>query len=289
MKPLSMPGKKSLQLRTFGAEFGLHGCGWTPTTGPALAARLYANHLCRDLPCPADVQWHVPQWLEHWSNVLSANQFVGGSMLSSWDLMPNDSDGVAYLNPWCLGTVKASLRFAKPLPVTTTLIAYAQYDNLVVVEAYHTVTFDYNMLCWASNFRRPSGGSPWGLGCWSMCTPGMMTGPCCMVPGCLPDQNASWWGCWGTQGGRFPWGLAACRVLWFLQDHTAGVCLPTVVEHGLLGHMVQYENATGAILEVLRTLRFLFPGHVQLGCALGSHYRRILGIQLCLQWGPDTF
>ena len=105
----------------------------------------------------------------------------------SWDLMPNDSDGVAYLNTWCLGTVKASLRFAKPLPVTTTLIAYAQYENLVVVDAYHTVTFDYNMWCWASNFRRPSGGSPWRLGCWSMSTPGMKTGPC------LPSSRLPTW------------------------------------------------------------------------------------------------
>ena len=79
-----------------------------------------------------------------WSNGLSATQFVGGSMLSSWDLMPDDSDGTAYLSPRRLGTVKTSLRFVKPLPMMTTLIAYAQYDNLLVVDAYRTVTFDYN-------------------------------------------------------------------------------------------------------------------------------------------------
>ena len=66
------------------------------------------------------------------------------------------------------------------------------------------------------------------------------------------------------------------------------VCyLPTVAEHELPGHMVQYENATRAFLEVLRTLRFQLPGHAQLGCALGSHYQRIPGIQPRLQWGPD--
>ena len=32
-------------------------------------------------------------------------------------------------------------------PATTTLIAYAQYDNLVVVDAYRAVTFDYNVWC----------------------------------------------------------------------------------------------------------------------------------------------
>ena len=60
----------------------------------------------------------------YWSNGMSVKHFVGGIMLLSWDLMPDDSNGVA------------SLRFAKLLLATTTLIAYAQYDNLVVVDAY---------------------------------------------------------------------------------------------------------------------------------------------------------
>ena len=77
-------------------------------------------------------------------------------MLLSCDLMPDDNDGTALMSPRHLGTVKASLRFTKPLPVTTTLLAYAQYDNLVVVDAYRTVTFDYNAWCSGGNFRRPS-------------------------------------------------------------------------------------------------------------------------------------
>ena len=51
-------------------------------------------------------------------------------------------------------------------------------------------------------------------------------------------------------------------------------------EHGLPGHMVQYKNATGTVLKVLRTLRFLLPGHVQPGCALGYHYWCIPEIRL---------
>ena len=50
------------------------------------------------------------------------------------------------------GTVKASLRFTRPLPATMTLMAYAQYGNLVVIDAYHTVTFDYNAWCSAGDF-----------------------------------------------------------------------------------------------------------------------------------------
>ena len=80
----------------------------------------------------------------NWSNGLSAEQFVGRSMLFSWDLTPYDSEVTAYQLPWCLGTAKGSPRFAKPLLQTVTLLAYVQYDNLLVVDAYHTVTFDYN-------------------------------------------------------------------------------------------------------------------------------------------------
>ena len=76
------------------------------------------------------------RYSSYWSNGMYVGHFVGGIMLLSWDLMPDDSNGVAYLSSRHLGTVKASLRFAKLLLATTTLIAYAQYDNLVVVDAY---------------------------------------------------------------------------------------------------------------------------------------------------------
>ena len=88
---------------------------------------------------------------EHW-NVC---WIVHDCMLLSWDLMPDDCDGVAFISPRCLGTMKTSLRFAKPLPTTTTLIAYAQYENLVVADACRKVIFDFNTWCSPGNFRRP--------------------------------------------------------------------------------------------------------------------------------------
>ena len=60
-----------------------------------------------------------------------------------------------------------------------------------------------------------------------------------------------------------------------------------VGRNGLQGRVLQYKNATGPVLEGLRTLCFLFPGHDELRCALGGHIRRIQGIQLPLQWGQD--
>ena len=103
---------------------------------------------------------------------------------------------MAYLSPRHLGTVKASLRFAKLLPATTTLIAYAQYDNLVVVDAYRTVTPSTTMCdVSAHNFWRPRRENDWWLGRWLVSTP---LAPACMVPSCLPDQQGSWRGCWRT-------------------------------------------------------------------------------------------
>ena len=49
--------------------------------------------------------------------------------------------------------------FHQALLRTTTLIAYDQYDNLVVVNAYRTVTFDNHAWCSGGYFRRPSWGS----------------------------------------------------------------------------------------------------------------------------------
>ena len=131
LKPLRVPGKRIAST--------MHIWTWIWTVcqpwPPDLMQGLY------DQPYLTEVQWHVPQWL-------SVDQFMGGSMLLSWDLMPDDSNGVAYLSSRHLGTIKASLRFPKPLLATTTLIAYAQYDNLVVVDTYRSVTFDYNAFDW---------------------------------------------------------------------------------------------------------------------------------------------
>ena len=168
--------EESLHLCTYGNEFGLPGCGWMATTGPALAARLGARPLCWDLPCPTEVQWHVPKQLEQWNVCRTVRGWQHAVVLGPdtwwqrWCDLP--------IPPDVWGMVKASLRFARPLLATTTLLAYVQYDNLVVIEAYHTVTFHYNAWCSAGNFRRPSGESPRRLGHWSASTPRMNSGPC---------------------------------------------------------------------------------------------------------------
>ena len=175
--------KESLQLCTHGVEFRLPSCGWTPTTSPVLATRLYTMPVCWDLPWPIEVQWHVPQLLEQWNVCRPVHGWRHAVVLG-----PDAWQQPTY-PPKCLATMKNSLRFARPMPVTTTLIAYVQYDNVVVVEAYRTVTFNCCKWCWTCNFRRPLGESPQWLGRWSVSTPGMNTGP----------WQCSWLPTWSTQ------------------------------------------------------------------------------------------
>ena len=137
------------------------------------------------------------------------------------------------------------------------------------------------MWCSADNFRRPSGKSPRQLGCWSVYTPGMNTGS--RLPTALTRLTAR---LLGNTGWVFSLSTLSMLSASIPTAPIPGVYLPTDAEHGLLGHMIQYENPTGTVLEVLWILHFLFPDHAQPGCALGCHYWRISGIQLCL-WGTN--
>ena len=152
MKPSSVPGKKSLQLCTWiwPAWFWVD-AHYRPSPGSQTI-----HKAC--MPRPT---------MPYWSPVACTP--VTGAMaclpISSW-VAPCCCPGTWHPKavmvwptypPRHLGTVKASLRFAKPLPVTITLIAYVRYDNLVVVDAYE---------------------NPRQLGHWSTSTLGTNPGPC---------------------------------------------------------------------------------------------------------------
>ena len=117
--------------------------------------------------------------------------------------------------------------------------------------------------------------------------PGRTLAPSPLVPGCLPEQHRSQWHCWGTLGRCLPGGLSARWLLLFLRHCTVVFYLPTAARNGLQGRALQYENATGPVLEYLQTLCFLYPGHAEPWCALGGHHHRIQGIRLPLQLGHD--
>ena len=95
---------------------------------PALAARFWVTHIHRGrLSCPDEVQWDVPQWVMQW---LDGRPNCRGQYAAVMGPEPDDYNSMAYQSPRYLGTVKASLRFARPLPTMNTLIAYVQYGNI---------------------------------------------------------------------------------------------------------------------------------------------------------------
>ena len=116
---------------------------------------------------------------------------------------------------------------------------------------------------------------------------GRTLAPSPWVPGSIPDQHGSQLHCWRTLGKCLPEGLLARRILWFLRHHITGIFLLTLARNGLQGHTLQYKNARWPVVEGLRTLCFLIPGHVEPWCALGGHHRCIYRIRLPLQWGHD--
>ena len=146
-----------------------------------------------------------------------------------------------------------------------------------------TTTRDVRVATSGGPHERALGGQ--GIG-WCL-HPGRTLAPSPPVSCCLPDQHSSEWHCWGTLGRCLPGGISARWILWFLWHRTIGIYLPTVARNGLQGRALQYENATGPVLEGLRTLCFLFPGHAEARCALGGRHHRIQGIRLPLQWGRD--
>ena len=78
------------------------------------------------------------------SNAITGDQFEGGTFLMAFDLTPDLEGGSSdHISPRRNGTVKATLRFKTPLPSTITLIAYAQYDNVLLIDKHRAVTFDY--------------------------------------------------------------------------------------------------------------------------------------------------
>ena len=241
---MSGPGKCSPSTSPHVPEQGLPDCGPTPATlQPDFKQGTYTGAY------PALMK-SIGMCPSNWRNDLTHNQFMGSSMLLSWDLTPNASNGMAYLYPRLLGTVKASLIFAKPLPTTTPLIAYAQYDNLVFINYYHTVTFDYNTGSFDYGWQLQESLIPEPPGLWSAYTPGMNASP---HPPNSQQATSSTWPAMGrgTLGGSLPQRLKVRQVFLSLWDCVVWVHIPMLLGGGLVGLTLQHKNATGPILTVL--------------------------------------
>ena len=77
------------------------------------------------------------------SHDLTKDDYVGGNTFYCFNLTPDGSDGITHLSPRTSGQVRASLHFAKNLPATVALFVYCQFDNVLSVDRYRNVVFDF--------------------------------------------------------------------------------------------------------------------------------------------------
>ena len=83
-------------------------------------------------------------YLSNFDNGISAERFANGTTLLCFDLTPDHAAGATdHVTARRNGTVKASLRFKKPLPETVTLVAFGQFDNTLVIDKNRSVLYDY--------------------------------------------------------------------------------------------------------------------------------------------------
>ena len=74
---------------------------------------------------------------------LTTADYIGGNTLYCFNLTPDGGDGVSHLSPRTAGQVRASLHFARNLPSTAALFVYCQYDNILTIDRYRNVVFDF--------------------------------------------------------------------------------------------------------------------------------------------------
>ena len=153
-----------------------------------LAARFWARHIHRRLPCPNEIQWHMPQRLEKWLDTqpVHGQQYAvvlgPDAQRQQWNGLPVPRA------PW---NHKSQPDICQASAHTTPLIAYAQYDNPVFINYNRTVTFDYHTLCMADSFRRPWSQSRQGSG--KFIHQGWMLAPTCPISSRLPHQHGLQW------------------------------------------------------------------------------------------------
>lgn len=74
---------------------------------------------------------------------IKRSDYDKGYCLFAFNLTPDQSNGISHVNTRRHGTVRASLHFAKALPCTVTVIAFAQFDNVVLLDRHRNIIFDY--------------------------------------------------------------------------------------------------------------------------------------------------
>ena len=74
---------------------------------------------------------------------ISYGDYTGGYCLYCFNLTPDNSDGTSHISQRKTGNVRLSIKWAKPLPETVTLIVLGQLQNTITIDKTRNVLFDY--------------------------------------------------------------------------------------------------------------------------------------------------
>lgn len=77
-------------------------------------------------------------------NGISLNEYAEGYCLAAFDLTPDLSCNEPHWNIIKSGSLRAEIRFEKPLPKTITLIIFAEFDNVIEVDKNRNIIIDYS-------------------------------------------------------------------------------------------------------------------------------------------------
>lgn len=77
-------------------------------------------------------------------NSISSDEYPNGYCLAAFDLTPDLSCNSTHWNIVRNGTLRAEIRFEKPIEKTITLIIFAEFDNVIEVDKNRNIIIDYS-------------------------------------------------------------------------------------------------------------------------------------------------
>jgi hypothetical protein len=76
-------------------------------------------------------------------NDIDRADFANGYALYAFDLSPDLTDSESF-SLARQGTVRVDLTFGEALPNTVTIVAYAEFENIIEIDRNRNVVFDFN-------------------------------------------------------------------------------------------------------------------------------------------------
>ena len=83
-------------------------------------------------------------YMEDEGNEIDRTEYQKGYTLFAFDLTPDLSVDGGHFQLVKRGNLRLELHFAKALPATINVIAYAEFDNVIEIDRSRNVVFDYS-------------------------------------------------------------------------------------------------------------------------------------------------